>query len=408
MGVFITHSQVARMRRLAVRLLPSVLLWAFGGIGCVWLLASSWPGLLAPSPPSLLPSQAPVRPSASPLDAPALPQSSHGLGAGGRATLVTQAGLADDLCLPGDVECIMRTAAQALSQQVRETAKPIVKGILENPVDILFQTPAEETYQNAAVVALWKALMTVVEVALSCVIAVGGYNVMIAPYLGLPQSSIGAFVPRLLLAYAAAHFSLDFLGFFIEFENTVCHVVLHSVGLSVLTSTMEEVLDPAATGNLILFVLVLVMVILLLCLLGQMIVRIGMVALLLALAGPALLCLALPQTQRYGRLWLTLFSSSVLVQFFQVTGLALGGVLLTAASATPLWHLPDGIGPALLCLGVLFLVLKLPGMLNHWALGPMQAITGGFSAGDGLAAAQDYVQDQAARQAAIEALAAMI
>lgn len=410
MGAPITRSLISRMRKRFARMLPGLLLWACGGIGVVWLLASGWPGPLVPSASALAPPswQAPASSSVSSPALSAGSRSALGSGAGGRAKVSTQAALTTAFCVPGDVECAMHTVAQSLAQQVLETVKPIVTGILDNPVDILFQTPAAETYENPAVLALWQALMTVGEVALACVIAVGGYNVMIAPYLGLPQSSIGAFIPRLLLAYAAAHFSLDFLGLFITFENTVCQLILHTAGLSALTNAIEGLFDPASVGNLILFALILVMAVLLLCLLGQMIVRIGMVALLIALAGPALLCLALPQTQRYGRLWLTLFSSSVLVQLFQVTGLALGGMLLTAASATPLWHLPDGIGPALLCIGLLFLVLKLPGMLNHWALGPMQAMTGGFSAGDGLAATQGYLQDQAARQASIDALASLI
>jgi hypothetical protein len=302
----------------------------------------------------------------------------------------------------------MHGIGQSLAQQVSSAAEPMVKSILENPVDILFQTPAATTYQNPAVISLWKALMVVVSIALACLLLIGGYNAIIAPYFGLPQSSIGTFLPRLLLAFAAAQWSLDMLGQFIELENALCKVVLQAASVTTLTNTIMGLLNPANMGNLFLYVLVLLMVLLLLCLLGQMIVRIGMVALLTALAGPALICLALPQTQRYGRLWLTLFSSSVLVQFFQVLALALGSMLLTTASSTALWHLPDGIGPALLCTGMLFLALKIPGMLNHWALSPMQAMTGGMSAGNGLEAAQGYLQDQAARQSSIDTLASLL
>jgi hypothetical protein len=96
------------------------------------------------------------------------------------------------------------------------------------------------------------------------------------------------------------------------------------------------------------------------------------------------------------------------VQFFQVLALMLGGMLLSTFASTPLWNLPAGIGPALLCTGILYLVLKIPGMLNHWAFGPMQSGSSGISAGDGIEAAQGYLQDQAARQASVEALATMI
>ncbi len=65
-----------------------------------------------------------------------------------------------------------------------------------------------------------------------------------------------------------------------------------------------------------------------------------------------------------------------------------------------------------MCMGVFFLVLKIPNMLNRWALHPMQEgseqLTGGMSSGGGAEAVQGYVQDQAARQESIDALAALI
>ena len=408
MGAPITRSFSPQTRRRFLWITPRVLLWILGGIGVVCLLASGWRGPVG-SPSSLLPSvPSPVLSSLPPPLSATATRSSQGAGAGGQATVSNQPAIALDICLPGDTDCFMHAIAKSMAQQMSNAAEPVVKGILNNPVDLFFQTPAALTYQNGAVIAIWKALMAVVAIALACLIVLGGYNVVIAPYFGLPQSSIGAFLPRLLLAFGAAHFSLDLLGSFIELENALCKVVIQTASLTTLTNVLIGFYNPANLGNLFLFLLILIMLVLLICLLGQMIVRIGMVALLVALAGPALICLALPQTQRYGRLWLTLFSSSVLVQFFQVTVLALGGMLLTAASATALWHLPDGIGPALLCTGMLFLALKIPGMLNHWALSPMQAMSGGMSAGGGIEAAQSYLQDQAARQASIDALATLI
>lgn len=409
MGAPITRTPEMKAWRRWLRITPGVLIWVCGGIGLMCLLAFGWRGPLGA--PTLFLPQVPTS-SLSSLPSPApltSTRSAQGAGAGGQASSVARPALALDICLPGDTDCVIHAIGQSLVKRISSAAEPVVKGLLDNPVDILYQTPAADTYQNSAVLTIWNALMTVVTLALACLIVIGGYNVMVAPYLGLPQSSIGAFLPRLLLAFGAAHFNLDFLGQFIELENALCKVVMQTASLPALTNAILGLFDPASLGDLVLFPIILLVIILLICLLGQMIVRIGMIALLIALTGPALLCLALPQTQRYGRLWLTLFSSSILVQFFQVTALALGGVLLTASSATALWHLPDGIGPALLCTGMLYLVLKIPGMLNHWALGPMQAFSsGGISAGDGLEAAQGYLKDQAARQASIDALATLI
>lgn len=85
-----------------------------------------------------------------------------------------------------------------------------------------------------------------------------------------------------------------------------------------------------AGDGLLLWLMILVIAVLVFCLAGQMIVRIGLVLLLLLLSDPALFCFGLPQTQRYGQFWLTMFTATVLVQFFQVTALALGSLLVTS------------------------------------------------------------------------------
>jgi hypothetical protein len=308
----------------------------------------------------------------------------------------------------------MQSAAQWVAQQVQSALQPIIDALLNNPIDILYQTPASDTYQNATVIQLWNVLMVGVNAALACLVVIGGYNAMVAPYFGLRRSSIAAFFPQLLLAFATAHFSLSFLGMFIDLENTLSTTVINAAGRSMFGNVVIGLFQNIQSEGLLLWLMVLVVAILVICLAGQMIVRIGMVLVLLVLSGPALLCLSLPQTQRYGRLWMTLFTSTVLVQFFQVTALALGGILLTSVGATNILHLPQGIAQALMCIGVLFLVLKIPGMLNHWALHPMQEgseqLVGGLtSGGSGSAeAVQGYVQDQATRQEAIDALAAAI
>src|ERR1700733_3382689 len=98
----------------------------------------------------------------------------------------------------------MQSVAQWGAQQIQGALQPLVSGLLNNSVDILYQTPAADTYQNTTVISLWNVLMSVVTVALASLIVIGGYNVIIAPYFGFRQSSMGAFIPRLLLAFGAA------------------------------------------------------------------------------------------------------------------------------------------------------------------------------------------------------------
>ena len=55
---------------------------------------------------------------------------------------------------------------------------------------------------------------------------------------------------------------------------------------------------------------------------AQMAVRLALLWVLLVLAGPGLACFALPQTMGFGRMWLSLTATTVLVQFFQEIGRA--------------------------------------------------------------------------------------
>ncbi len=75
----------------------------------------------------------------------------------------------------------MQSVAQGVAQQVQGALQPIISTFLNNPIDILYQTPASDTYQNATVIQLWGVLMDGVNAALACLIVIGGYNAMVAP-----------------------------------------------------------------------------------------------------------------------------------------------------------------------------------------------------------------------------------
>lgn len=392
-------------------------IWLFKLAGLVLLLNMGWHvfALVPQATPATHGVSGQAQPVMPPVSLGAVSINGTGTGAGPSAGAMRHLSpdLSADFCLPTDASCWMQSATQWAASQIQNPLQSVVAFFLNNPVDILFQTPPSDTYQNSTVIALWNALMDGVIAALACLIVIGGYNAMVASYFGLRQSSIAAFLPQVLLAFAAAHFSLTFLGLFIDLENALCVAIVTAAGIQTFFNTLLGLFQNPSTEGLLVWALVIVVAILVICLLGQMILRIGMVALLVVLSGPALLCFALPQTQRYARLWMTLFTSTVLVQFFQVTALALGGVLLTAVGTNDLFHAPQGIGQVLLCIGVLVLVLKIPGMLNVWALRSIQEGWGAFGGGSGggggsAEAVQGFLADQAASQESIEALAALL
>ena len=148
---------------------------------------------------------------------------------------------------PLDVTCWLQNAAQWIAQQIMNALQPVVTALLQNPLSILTQTPAADTYSNPTVITWWTSFLGVVGLALGCMVVIGGYNVMVGRYLGLRHSELVEFLPRLLLAFGAASFSLYFLGLFIDLENALCAEALNLAGTSILTNLILSVFQ----GNLL-------------------------------------------------------------------------------------------------------------------------------------------------------------
>jgi hypothetical protein len=222
------------------------------------------------------------------------------------------------------------------------------------------------------VIAWSNAFLAVVDLALASLIAIGGYNVMVGRGLGLPHSALPEFLPRLLLAFGAAHFSLFFLGLFIDLENALSGVALDLASHSMLTNVIAGLFQSNLLGEgFLVVVLAIVLGIMSLLLGAQMVVRLALLWVLLILSGPGLACFVLPQTMGFGRLWLSLTASTVLVQFFQIVALGLGGTLLTALGASNLSGLGGTLATLLVAVAMLYLMLRIPGIVQRYAFRPM-------------------------------------
>ena len=277
------------------------------------------------------------------------------------------------VCLnPLDATCWLQNAAQWMAQQVMGALQPVIGAIMHNPLNILTQTPPADTYQNPVVITWWNAFLAVVDLALASLIVIGGYNVVVGRHLGLPHSELAEFLPRLLLAYGAAHFSLFFLGLFIDLENALNVVALNLAGTSMLTNIISALFQGnLAAEGLLVWVLGFVLGVMAILLGAQMAVRLALLWVLLVLSGPGLACFALPQTMGFGRMWLSLTATTVMVQFFQVVTLALGGMLLTSLGASNVFGVGGTLATLLVCVALLYLVLRIPGIVHRFALRPM-------------------------------------
>jgi hypothetical protein len=296
-----------------------------------------------------------------------------GLGAGATSSGTTNANAPAAVCLnPLDATCWLQNAAQWMAQQVMGALQPVIGAIMHNPLNILTQTPPTDTYQNPVVITWWQSFLAVVDLALASLIVIGGYNVVVGRHLGLPHSELAEFLPRLLLAFGAAHFSLFFLGLFIDLENALNVVALNLAGTSILTNIISALFQGnLAAEGLLVWVLGFVLGVMAILLGAQMAVRLALLWVLLVLSGPGLACFALPQSIGYGRMWLSLTATTVLVQFFQVVTLALGGMLVTSLGASNVFGVGGTLATLLVCVALLYLVLRIPGIVHRFALRPM-------------------------------------
>ena len=214
--------------------------------------------------------------------------------------------------------------------------------------------------------------ISVVNAAVAVFIVIAGYNIMIARQIGADYYELMEFLPRLALAVLAANFSLFFIRLFIDLENALNLDVINLFSLTILSNTITGIFHGNLLGaGLLAFVLAIILGVMDLLLAWQMLLRLALLILLIVLAPLAFLCGALPQTQGYLRLWLSTFAATVFIQFFQVSALAIGGTLISYVTAANLFNLGGSLLSIITSSAVLYLVLRIPGMLRIWALRPV-------------------------------------
>jgi len=275
-------------------------------------------------------------------------------------------------CAPFDVNCWLTQAAQWIAQNIFNVLQPLVDAINQSSLNFITQTPAAGTYQNATVMQFTTWSISVVNAAVAVFIIIAGYNIMIARQIGADYYELMEFLPRLALAVLAANFSLFFIRLFIDLENALNLDVINLFSLTILSNTITGIFHGNLLGaGLLAFVLAIILGVMDLLLAWQMLLRLALLILLIVLAPLAFLCGALPQTQGYLRLWLSTFAATVFIQFFQVSALAIGGTLISYVTAANLFNLGGSLLSIITSSAVLYLVLRIPGMLRIWALRPV-------------------------------------
>lgn len=166
-------------------------------------------------------------------------------------------------------------------------------------------------------------------------------------------------LPRAMAAVVLAHFSLAIGQMAIDLNNALVHAAWSAnvVGHPGSAGWLHDLLHPGTAGRpFIELLLHLVLIVMILILALTYIVRFSLLAILLVLAPLAALCMILPETKNYARGWVRLFEVTVFMQFAQVLVLRLASAFITEQ--------PDNLMQILYGLAILYLVIKVPGLMN--------------------------------------------
>jgi TrbL/VirB6 plasmid conjugal transfer protein len=285
--------------------------------------------------------------------------------------LPTPPGLDKLLANPGQWASEMfNSAVMAVGTDTTNHALEFLKSVFSGA--IIFRTPPELSYANAAVTNLTTPMALSADAGLAAIIAIGGINVILRPHLREPYHAAMEVIPRVLLAGIMINTSLGWGKFVIDLNNAICQKA-SDAQLPDWSSFARLPSDGSVLLNLVAIVVYVVMGILLT---GQMLMRLALVDALLVIAPLALLCWVLPQTYGWARLWFTTFFGTVFVQAIQVLVLRLGADLmqslvpmLGSIGASPLEGVHAWLMTLLLGIAVLQLTRKIPRLVQGVSAG---------------------------------------
>ena len=239
--------------------------------------------------------------------------------------------------------------------------------------DIFTGTPAGLTYDHEIVRQAWMAVWIITSGALVVIVGWMGLSLIVGDHVGRAQAGWRELVPRLALGLVAAAASLWWCALVIDVADAVSGFIAAELGVTagdMLRSTLETLLTAVSVGSvgmaLLLALVYLVYGFFVLYLVVQMVLRLALIDILLALAPIALGLWILPHTAGWGRHWLRLFMTTVFQQAIQLVALALGiGFLNEYAAIGGADGLQDLVWKLLMSLAFIYLATRVPSLLGN-------------------------------------------
>ncbi len=239
--------------------------------------------------------------------------------------------------------------------------------------DILTGTPPDLTYLNPLVRQAWTVVWAVASGALVVILGWMGLSLIVQNHLGRQQAGWREMIPRLVLGLVAAGSSLWWCALVIDVSHAVSGFIAAEMNVNpgdLLRAPLNTFLTAVQAGSVgmaqVLALLYLIYCFFVLYVIVQMVLRLALIDILLALAPIALGLWILPHTAGWGRHWLRLFMTTVFQQAVQLIALALGfGFLNEFAEIAAFEPVQDLIWKLLMSLAFVYMATRVPSMLGN-------------------------------------------
>lgn len=268
--------------------------------------------------------------------------------------------------IPGQVR-------QAINDFILWIAKTGLKPVMDTLGHTVLSTP--DLTSNPQVKAIWTTSLVAANAIFVLFVVAGGFIVASRETL---QNRYGLkeIAPRVVVAAVTANVSLIVCGKAIEAVNALTAAIAgQGVDGQGAATAIEQILDQPVSGSLppILYsLLVLAVLVMAIVVVMTFVLRMALLVMLVGVAPLALMCHATPQTEGLAYTWWRAFAACLGMQLGQaVIILATVRVFLTPAGpeAFGIPLAPDGLLAVLVCLTMLWLLIKLPGWMKHLLLG---------------------------------------
>ncbi len=239
--------------------------------------------------------------------------------------------------------------------------------------DIITGTPADLTYGHLLVQEAWLVVWVVTSAALALIIGWIGLSLITQEPLGARQAGWRELIPRLVLGVVAAAASLWWCALVIDVAHHISGFIAAALSVTpsdLLRAPVDTLLTAVEGGSvglaLLLALIYLIYGFFCLYLLMQMVLRLALIDLLLALAPAAMGLWILPHSSGWSRHWLRLFTTTVFQQGVQLIALALGiGFLGELATIGVFEPARDLIWKLLMSVAFIYLATRVPSMLGN-------------------------------------------